>query len=92
MFKIDIVGTKSYQLFISPKPKAQVSFSDETLSVGRRRLRRCGCRKLFTISFSSPEPQDQFQPNFAQSIVGLKEFNFVQRKGPALFQGRIFPK
>ena len=69
LFKIDLVGTKSYQLFISPKRKAQVSFSDQTLSVVRSR-RRCSCRKLFTISSSSPEPQGQFQLNFAQSILG----------------------
>ena len=42
--------------FSSPGPKAQVSFSDQNLSVVRRRRRhrrRC-CRKLFTF-LSSPE-------------------------------------
>ena len=57
-------------LFSSPEPKAQVSFSDQILSV----VRRCRCRhrrrKLFTISSSSPEPLGQFQPNLAQSILG----------------------
>ena len=43
---------------------AQVSFSDQILSVVRRR--RC-CRKLFTFSFSSPEPRGHFQPNLARS-------------------------
>ena len=53
--------------FSSPEPKAQVSFSDQNLSVVRRcRLRR----KLFTCSSSSPEPLGQFQPNLAQSILG----------------------
>ena len=47
----------------SPEPKAQVSFSDQNLSVVRR-------RKLFTFSSSSPEPLAQFQPNLAQRILG----------------------
>ena len=48
----------------SPEPKAQMSFSDQTLSVVRLRCgRRCRCwRKLFTFS-SSQEPLSQFQPN-----------------------------
>ena len=58
-------------LFSSPEPKAQVSFSDQNLSVVRRCRRRCRCRrKLFTFSSSSPEPLGQFQPNLAQSILG----------------------
>ena len=51
--------------------KAQVSFSDQNLSVLQRSL--CclwRCRKLFTFSPSSPEPLSQFQPNLAQSILG----------------------
>ena len=35
---------------------------------------------------SSQEPLYQFQVNFAQSILGFREFKFVQMKGPALFQ------
>ena len=85
------------QIFSSPEPKAQVSFSDQNLSVVRRRCRcrrcrRCRrrrCRKLFTFSSSSPEPLSQFQPNLAQSILGWRGFKFVQMKGPALFQGEI---
>ena len=38
---------------------------------------------------SSPEPRSQFQPNLAQCILLWREFNFVQMKGPALFQGEI---
>mgnify|MGYP003690877341 CR=1 FL=1 len=59
-------------MFISsPEPKAQVSFSDHNLSVVRRRhCRRWRCRKLYTVSSSSPEPLGQFQPNLAQSIFG----------------------
>ena len=57
--------------FSSPEPKAQVSFSDQNLSVVRRRCRcRRRCRKLFTFSSSSPEPLGQFQQNLAQSILG----------------------
>ena len=59
-------------VFSSPEPKAQVSFSDQNLSVVRRRwrrYRRC-CRKLFTFPSSSPEPLSQFQSNLAQSILG----------------------
>ena len=50
-------------LLSSPEPKAQVSFSDQNLSVVRRRC-CCRCRryrKLFTFSSSSPEPLGQFQ-------------------------------
>ena len=84
-------------LFSSPEPKAQVSFSDQNLSVVRRcRLCRCCCcrcrRKLFTFSSSSPEPLGQFQPNLAQSILGWRGFKFVQMKGRALFQGEIITK
>ena len=58
-------------IFNSPEPiKAQVSFSDQNLSVVRRRP-RCCCRKLFTFS-SSPKPLGQFQPNLAQSILGWR--------------------
>ena len=85
-------------IFSSPEPKAQVSFSDQNLSVVRRRCRRrrcrhrCHCHKLFTFSSSSPEPLGQFQPNLAQSILGWKGFKFVQMKGPALFPGEIITK
>ena len=67
-------------IFSSPEPKAQVSFSDQNLSVVRRRCRCCRCRKLFTFSSSSPEPLGQFQPNLAQSILGWREIVFVQTK------------
>ena len=42
----------------SPEPNAHVTFSDQKFSVVRR---RCRCRKLFTFSYSSTEPLDQFQ-------------------------------
>ena len=53
-----------WRLFSSPEPKAQVNFSDQNLSVVRRRrcccrCRYCRCRKLFTLS-SSPEPLANF--------------------------------
>ena len=55
----------SLQLFSSPEPKAQLSFSNGNLSV----VWRCrSCHKLFTFSPSSPEPLRQFQPNLSQSI------------------------
>ena len=42
-------------IFSSPEPKAQVSFSDQNLSVVRRCRCCCRCRrKLFTVSSSSP--------------------------------------
>ena len=75
--------------FSSPEPKAQVSSSDQNLSVVRR---RCRCRKLFIFSSSSPEPLGQFQPNLAQSVLGLRGFKFVQMKNPVLFQGKIIMK
>ena len=78
--KVDLLG-----LLSSPEPKAQVRFSDQNLSVVRRR--RWRWRKLFTISYFSPEPLGRFQPNLAQSILGLRGFKFVQMKSPVLFQG-----
>ena len=57
-------------LFSSPEPKAQVSFSDQNLSVVRRRCCCWRCRKLFTFSSSSPEILGLFQPNLAQRILG----------------------
>ena len=47
------------------EPKAQVSFSDQNLSVVSYRCRRCRRRrrKLFTFSSSSPELLRQFQAN-----------------------------
>ena len=62
-------GTSSNARFSGPE--AQVSFSDQNVSVVRRR-RRCRCslwRKLFTFSSSSPEPLSQFQPILPQSIL-----------------------
>ena len=63
-----------HQVFSSPEPKAHVSFSDQNLSVVRRRCRRrrrrCRCRKLFTFSSSSQEPLGQFQLNLAHSFAG----------------------
>ena len=88
-FDVDygIYFTIETRFFISsPELKAQVSFSDQNLSV----VRRCR-RKLFTFS-SSPEPLGQFQPNLAQNILGWRGFKFVQMKGPALFQGEIITK
>ena len=67
-----------------------MSFSNRNLSVVRHRC--CRCRKFFTFSSSSREPLGKFQPNLAQSIHGLREFKFVQMKGPALFQGEIITK
>ena len=46
----------------------------------------------FSFSSSSQEPLGQFQPNLTQSILGWLEFNFVQMKGHALFQGEIIRK
>ena len=82
-------------IFSSPEPKAQVSFSDQNLSVVRRRCCRCcrcRCHKLFTFSSPSLEPLSQFQLNLAQSILGWREFKFVQMKAPVLFQGEIITK
>ena len=69
----------------------QVSFSDRLSSLVCLSVRPSVC-KLFLFSTSSQEPLGQFQPNLAQSILGLREFNIVQMKGPALFQGEIITK
>ena len=56
-------------LFSSPEPKAQVSFSDQNLSVVRRR--RCCCPyscKLFTFSSSFPEPN--FNQTWHEASLG----------------------
>ena len=56
----------------SPEPKAQMSFSDQNLSVVsrcRRRCRRWRCRKLFIFSSSSSEPLGQLQLNLTKSIL-----------------------
>ena len=82
----------SHSFFSSPESKAQVSFSDQNLSVVRRRCRCRRCRKLFTFSSSSQEPLGQFQPNLAQSILGWRGFKFVQMKGHTLSQGEIIAK
>ena len=74
-------------VFISPELRAQVSFSGHNLSVVRCRC----CHNLFTFS-SSPEPLNQFQTNFAQSILGWRGFKFSQIKGPALSQEEIITK
>ena len=34
----------------------------------------------------------QVQPNLAQIILELREFKFVQMKGPAIYQGEIITK
>ena len=67
------ISLTSWRLvFSSPEPKSQLSFSDHNLSVVRCRCRYCRrrCRKLFTLSSSSPEPLGQFQPNLEQSSIG----------------------
>ena len=65
-------------LFRAPEPKAQVSLSDQNLSVARRCCYHCHpcCHKLFTFSSSSPEPLGQFQVNLAQ---GIFEWLFIWR-------------
>ena len=73
--------------FSSPEPKAQVSFSDRLLSVVHLYV-----YKLLTISSSSPEPLGRFNQNLAQCILGWKGFNYLQRKGHALFKGKIIMK
>ena len=64
------------------RPKAQVSFFDQNLSLVRRRR----CCKLLTFS-SSEEQLGQIN-----QTLHKKKFKFVQMKGPALFQGEIIAK
>ena len=65
----------------SPKLKAQVSFSDHSLSVVKRGC--CSrCCKFFIFS-SSPEPLGQFQPDFVQSIL-----NFLKWRTTPFSKGR----
>ena len=42
-----------------------------------------------TYKSSYPEPLGLFQLSLAESILGWREFNFVQMKGYAIFQGEI---
>ena len=53
--------------FSSPDPRTKISFFDRILSIVCRRCCWCRCRNLLTF-VSSPEPQEQFQPNLAQSL------------------------
>ena len=55
------------KFFSSPEPKAQVSFSDQNLSIVRR---CCCCHKLLTLSSSSPEPLGQFNQTWEKSSLG----------------------
>ena len=49
--------------------------------------------KLFTFSSSSPEPLGHLnQTCMVQSILGWKEFKFVQIKGQVFFQEEIITK
>ena len=59
-----------------------MSFSDQNLSVVRRRC-RCRRRKLFTFSSSSPEPLGQFQPSPKHPWV--KGIQVCSNEGPHLF-------
>ena len=73
--------------------KAQVSFSDQNLSVVGLRCRRSRCDvKLFTFSSSSQEPLGQFKQNLAQSILGSRGVKFLQMKGHPFLQGEIITK
>ena len=79
-------------IFSSPEPMAQVSFSDQNLSVVSRCHRRhWRYRKLFTFSSYFPEPMGQFQPNLAQSIFWWRGF-FKQNlyKIKKLYKGIFF--
>ena len=89
--RVESISTLSVIFFSSPELKAQVSFSDR-LSSGVCPSVCLSVCKLFLFSTSSQEPLGQFQPNLAQSILGWRGFNFVQMKGPALFQGEIIMK
>jgi hypothetical protein len=46
----------------------------------------------YTFSTSSPEPLSQFQLDFAQIILGVRGFKFIEMKIIALPQGEIIAK
>ena len=72
-----------YCFFIcSPALKAYLSISDRLSSV-RSFVRPSVC-KLSTFS-SFPELQAPFQPNLAQSILGLREIQVCSNEGPHPF-------
>ena len=71
-------------IFSSPEPQVQVSFSDQNFFVVCRPCWRC--HKLFTLSFSSPEPLGQFQPNLAQSIPGWRGIQVCSNEGTRSYQ------
>ena len=75
-------------LFSSPELKAQVSFSDQNLSVVRRRCRRCRCRRFHIFMFFS-RTTGPISTKFGTKHPWVKGFKFVQMKGPALCQGEI---
>jgi hypothetical protein len=41
---------------------------------------------------SSPEPEGQFQSNFMQIIIALREYKFIQIKDQVLIKGEIITK
>ena len=74
-------------VFSSPEPKAQVSLSDDNLSV----VRRCRCRrKLFTFSSSSPEPL--ISTKLGTKHPWVKGIEVCSNEGPRPFQGEIITK
>ena len=74
-------------IFSSPEPKAQVSFSDQNLSVVLccccRRC-RCCCRKLFTFHRTT----GPVSTKFAQSIPGWRWFSLFKWRAPPFSKGR----
>ena len=76
------VKQRGFYLFSSPEPKAQVNFSDQNMSVVRRRCRCRRCFKLFTFSFSSPESLDQFQPKFGTKHPLVKGIQVSSNEEP----------
>jgi hypothetical protein len=60
-----------------------------SLKVGRGFNRENHTYMCLYSKKSSPEPAGQFQSNLVEIILGLKEFEIIQKKGQVLFQGEI---
>ena len=87
-FNIDnVIFQASAFLFSSPEPKDQVSFSDQNLSVVRRRRfrRRCRCRKLFTFSSSFSRTTGPISTKLSKRHPWVEGIQVCSNEGPTLF-------
>ena len=87
-------ASQDYNFFSSPESKAQVSFSDQNLSIvrcHRCRHRHC-CQNFSHFHLLLQNQLGPISTKLGTNHLGWREFKFVQMKGSALFQGKIIAK